>query len=265
MNKLEEAYSKLPKEDEVKRHFLNTALEPYSQWVYAFWMSEPLVQTADACHDYFRKGVQNYIDECLQVAKAVEAAKKGSIVGRGWKITSPSDVNYLSARMDTYLVQKLYGYESVFMLNLPEDTDKISTARNWAMALKTFPRVRTLPINVEDAKANINSIDSAKSLFTKEQVAKIVADLEECAKVADSFSLEQDYSVITRFLSFMLDQGIPRTREVYRELYRALELYDCVPEHVKRSHKSTTSKDPHSNYIKSLVNTIIKNTEFPLE
>lgn len=248
-------YASQPTEEELKLKFLNTVLEPYTQYIYTFWISEPVMEIADSCHEDFRQSVIAYIKECLQIAKCIKQTRSGVIMGRGWKINGTYDSNLLISKLELYLIEKLEGFEIIFHGSLPEETEKYSTARIWCTALKPFPRVRNLPINYVDYIKGKTEWNYFPHFFDAELITDIISNLEECVNITKSFSLEHDISASVRFIAFMIDNGVPMTREAYRELYKALDLYDCIPEEVKRSHEKTTSYDPQSNYVKSLAMT----------
>lgn len=246
----------LPKEEDIKKHFVNTPLEKFSDSIYAFWVSEPVMRSADNCFDVFREGVRDYIDECLALAECVRASKNTTFSGKGWKLSAASDLRAVSCTLETLLVDKLYGFEVLFHGNLPEDEDKYSTARGWAISLKAFPRVEALNIDLDSYRENRESFGVNNSLLSIDLLDRIIDSLKTCRKVAKGFTIEHDMSTINRFVAFMLDNGLPQTRKMYRELYRALDIFGCIPDYVKKSHDTTTSSDPQSNYIKSVVTTI---------
>lgn len=250
-----DVYASQPTEEELRLKFLNTVLEPYTQFIYTFWISEPLMEIADNCHDNFRQGVIEYIKECLDIARCIKQTRSGEIKGRGWKIDGTYDSNLIISKLELYFIEKLEGFEVIFHGSLPEDTEKYSTARVWSTALKPFPRVRDLPINYADYIKGKTEWHYFPHFFDVKLITDIISNLEECINITKTFSLEHDISTSVRFIAFMIDNGVPMTREAYRELYKALDLYNCIPEDVKRSHEKTTSSDPQSNYVKSLAKT----------
>lgn len=103
-----------------------------------------------------------------------------------------------------------------------------------------------------------NVVENGERHLSLSEINYLVDQLVHYDKMANNLSVETDRSIMTRFLEHMINAGIPLTRKVYYELYRVLDYYGVLSEDVKHMHKTSSSKYCESNYIKSLVSTIMK-------
>lgn len=252
---LKTAMATMPSEDEVDRKFLNTVLEKFTNRIYAFWSSEPWLQGSCKCFNDTREFIRTELKESYDLATLSIAIFRGNFKGKGWEVTSPIDLYTVNSVVQTLLLDKFCGYEILIHNHPPEEPDD-SQMWQWSSSLVAYPRIHTLGFSREQFEENKRG--GRNILFSLPEMEKIETQLKVCIETAATWKVETDDSLIRRFVEFMIDEGVPLTRECYRQLYRALELYEQIPEHIKVSHETTTSSDPHSEYIKSYVNSILK-------
>ena len=262
MSRFSDFMKSMPTEDEVRLAFLNTPLEAYSHYAFLFLSTEPLVESSGDCLGPARGRIQTYVSECESLVKMILAAKTGKLTGKGWCIDSEEDLSFLINRAEDYLLKKLGYFDAIFLLHHPDDKPDGSNIGTWGRMLSPFPRIKDLEFNKSAIGARETIYLPVSQIFNVEELERILVSLHDCVKISKTFPLESDDSVQYRFVEYMLEHGVPKTREVYRELYRALDMYGRIPDYVKESHSKTNSFDPQSNYIKSFVTTISKRNNF---
>ena len=245
----------LPTIDDVARKFLNTILEPYTERILAFWQSEPFLRGSCQCFNRTRDFIRTELKESHDLAILSIAIFQDNFKGKGWEVTSPMDLYTINSVVQTQLLEKFCGYEILIHNHPPEEPDD-SQMYQWSSSLVAYPRIHTLGYNRE--KFDENRKGGHNLLFSLEEMKSIATQLKVCIETAATWKVETDDSLIRRFIEFMIDEGAPLTRESYRQIYRALELFDQIPAHIKISYETTTSSDPQSEYIKSYVNSILR-------
>jgi hypothetical protein len=165
------------------------------------------------------------------------------------------DLYAINSVVQTQLLEKFCGYEILIHNHPPEEPDD-SQMYQWSSSLVAYPRIHTLRFNRD--KFEENRKGGHNLLFSLEEMKNIATQLKVCIETAATWKVETDDSLIRRFVEFMIDEGVPTTRECCRQMYRALELFDQIPDHIKKSHETTSSSDPQSEYIKSYVNSILR-------
>ena len=249
------ALATMPPEAEVEKKFLNTVLEKYADRIYAFWSSEPMLQTSCDCFNYTRDFIRTELKESHDLATLSIAIFQDNFKGKGWEVTSPMDLYTINSVVQTKLLEKFCGYEILIHNHPPEEPDD-SQMYQWSSSLVAYPRIHTLGFNRD--KFEENRKGGHNLLFSLEEMKNISTQLKVCMETAATWKVETDDSLIRRFVEFMIDEGVPTTRECCRQMYRALELFDQIPDHIKKSHETTSSSDPQSEYIKSYVNSILR-------
>lgn len=245
--------------EDLERKFANTPLENYVPAVFRFWQAEPFSRVAHNVFVDSRERLQSYLKGCLQLSEMILSFKKGNFSGKGWRLTETIEQSRLITASEEFLLERLKGFNAIFQMHHPDDPPDGSVIGSWGRMLRLFPRFEKLKRKNVATKERYYYDSIGVPLFTIEEMDDIVQRCKECVRVSKNFAVPDEESVASRFVAHMLNNGIQRNRRTYRELYRVLELYDCIPDYVKTSHAKTSSADPESNYVKSIVERIVKN------
>lgn len=244
--------------EDLEKKFANTPLENYVPAVFRFWQAEPFSRVAQDVFIDSRERLKRYLIGCLQLSEMILSFKKGNFSGKGWKLTESVEQSRLITASEEFLLERLKGFDAIFQMHHPDDPPDGSVIGSWGRMLRPFPRFGKLKHKIVATKERFYYDSMGVSLFTIEEMEDIVQRCRECVRISKNFAIPDEESIASRFVAHMLESGIQRNRKTYRELYRVLELYDCIPDYVKTSHTKTSSADPQSNYIKSYVTTIDK-------
>lgn len=240
--------------------FRNTPLQPYVVHATMFFTKDVLKAFDSIFPATIRMRIQPFISECIPLARCLRDVKLGNVKGSGWRITSKDDLLNIYDSIESLLLDKLDEWYCIC-----DDADngiiENAVVDEWMELFKDFPCRESMYFeDVETDDEGEEKEDGEKRLSLAE-IDYLIKDLERYNKIAKNLKIDTDKKLITRFLEYMLQAGIPHSRGIYKELYRLLDNFGYIPDEVKHSHKTTTSKYGESNYIKSLVNTIIKNKE----
>lgn len=242
--------------------FKNTSLENFVPDIVHFFAESELKHYDYCIECIYRELLQNKTKECLDFAKFLRDIKNGVIKGQGWQITSKEDISTIYSSIEKLFLDKIDDFGWAFDENraLPEG-DINYQVTEWEEMFLDFPsrnsfEFEDIPYN-DDGKVDEDT-DHHLSLA---EINYSINVLGRYVKIAKNLKVETDKRIINRFLEYMLGKGIPHTRETYRELYKVVDNYGLIPDDIKKGHSTTTSKYEDSNYIKSLVNTILKNNE----
>lgn len=244
--------------DDLEKKFANTPLENYVSDIFRFWQAEPFSKTAYGAFIDSRERLRQYLLGCLQLSEMVLSFKKGNFSGKGWKLTEGAEQSRMLTISEDLLLKKLKEFDSIFLLHHPDDSPDGSVLGSWGRMLRPFPRYRELIRDGVTSEKRCHLDDVVVSYFSIAEMEDIVQRCKECVRISKEFVVPDEESVVSRFVAYMLESGIQKNRKTYREIYRVLELYDCIPDYVKISHDKTTASDPQSNYIKSHITTINK-------
>lgn len=255
MGKLMDKMASLPTKDSFCLAFLNTPLEKYSHDAYIFLSTEPLFQVSDEALGLSRERLQVYIKECESLVRMILASKSGKLVGKGWSLDSAEDLSFLINKAEVYLVEKLGYFDAIFMMHHPDDEPDGSNIGTWGRMLKPFPRLKNIKYNKAAIGEKKYIYMNKSPIFDEDELRSILKDLQECVKISKKFPLETDDSVQGRFVSYMIEKGVKPGRAIGRELFKALDMFGYIPQHVKDYHKTMPDKDMQSGYIKSFYTT----------
>lgn len=240
--------------------FHNTPLQPYVVQATMFFTKDVLKKFDSIFPASIRMQIQPFVSECIPLAKCLRSVKLGEVKGTGWKITSEDDLLKIYDRMESLLLDKLDEWSWIC-----EDADngiiENAVVDEWMELFKDFPCRESMYFEDVETNDEGEEIEDGEKRLSLSEIDYLIKDLERYNKIAKNLKIDTDKKLITRFLEYMLQAGIPQSRGVYKELYRLLDNYGFISDEVKHSHKTTTSKYGESNYIKSLVNTILKNKE----
>lgn len=239
--------------------FKNTPLEPYVVEAAKFFMMDVTKQFNSILPQAVRNRLLNFTEESLQFAKFIREIKKGCLKGKGWSIQSKDDIASVYNAVEDIFLDKL---EEIFMIF--EEFGESSAIQNaiieeWKDIFQDYPCRESFEFEDKELDEEGNEIEYRDSHLSLRELDYTIKVLEKYYRIAKKLTIDLDRKFVTRFLEHMLDAGIPRSRKVYFELYRLLDYFNYIPDEVRHTHKTTTSQYNESNYIKSLVTTIIKN------
>lgn len=240
--------------------FKNTPLEKYMGFVLFFFSKDLLTQFNDSWADRIRKDVCRYTQNCLNLAFYLKDLKLGIIKGKGWKITSEGDIANIYALIEEYVMDSLDEVEGIFDTSTPlEQLNR--PIEEWEKQFRDFPCRDSFEFEDRELNDDGEEDEYGWKHLSIAEIDWLIKELKRFDKMAKNLELEIDKKVVTRFLEYMLDKGMSQERKVYREVFRLLDNFGLIPEHVISSHKCAADPDPAGNYIKSLVKTIQKNRE----
>lgn len=238
----------------------NTPLQGYAARINGFFGSDFIQTFDDILPKVARDQIIPYIDECVSLAKYLKSIKEGNLKGAGWKITSGDDIRAIYDRIEKLVIEKLDRF--YWLLSDFEDANINNVViQEWEKLFSNFPCGEEFEYEDIELDENGDEVENGDRRLSLTEINYLIQDLERYQKIAKRLTVDTDKKLITRFLEYMLDAGVPHTREVYKELYTVLDNFGYISDEVKHSHVSTTSKYSESNYIKSLVNTILKHNE----
>lgn len=238
----------------------NTPLQGYAARINSFFTFDLIQSFDDILPKAARDQIIPYIDECLSLAKYLKSIKEGNLKGAGWKITSRDDMRAIYDSIEKLVIEKLDKF--YWLLSDFEDANiKSVVIQEWEQLFSNFPCGEEFEYEDRELDENGEEVENGDRRLSLAEINYLIRDLERYQKIAKGLTVDTDKKLITRFLEYMLDAGVPHTREAYKELYKVLDNFGYISDEVKHSHVSTTSKYNESNYIKSLVNTILKNNE----
>lgn len=242
----------------------NTPLQGFSQHIFMFFNQNLLRIFDDALPIIARKDIQIAVPECVVLAKFLRDVKTGKVKGCGWKMTSARDLSSLYYYVEKMFLEKLDDTYDILPDMVSEELPS-EILDEWVETFKYFPTRDALEFEDKELDEDGEVDDLGDHMLSLEEIDYLIKDLTRFEKIANNLTIESDKRIITRFLEHMLEAGIPHTRPVYLELYRVLDNFGLISNSVKESHASTNSLYGESNYIKSLVNTILKNKSIQMK
>lgn len=250
--------------------FNNTALFPYLSAVVSFFAKEPLLNLDFAVPQIAREALMEHVSRCLALAICLKTFKQTENNRSALKGLAKEDQEKIYAFVEEYSFKvmdyfELSDYDS--LLNPPDpfgscnaQTKHDPDLEQWKELFSDLPCSCSFEYEDVERDEKGNEIENGEKHLSIKEVNYLVKRWEYYEALAHSLKIETDKPIITRFLEYMLEAGIPHSRKIYTELYRVLDNFGLIPSYVKDSHKISTSKYNESNYIKAAVSRISKNT-----
>lgn len=241
--------------------FKNTPLEPYVTRLMPFFFSEPRRKYDRKIKNEMQSDFSSYIRSLIDLATMLHEIKGKQIFGSGWTIMDRSDSKAIYASVEELFLDRLDELEDHFedyewMEELGEALDDLRKA------LSDFPWRENFEFEDRELDEEGNEVEYGWKHLSKTELEYIIRDLKSYEPAVRKFYVAEQDSIQVRFIKYALEHGVPKSRKIYRELYKFLDCFECIPAEIKKSHSTTIStRDPESNYIKSIVTRIEKKSK----
>lgn len=239
----------------LRKKFWNTPFYQYLPIAIPFFFKEAH-SWEDACYSDTRSGVRIYIDETLQLALLLRELKNCSIKGKGWRIDSREDALRLYDSVESLFFKKIDDFPVVLHRY---EWEEFSTAllAEWEKALEDFPYSGNFEKEDKEIDDEGNEVENGDSRLSQVEIDDAIKEIQHCKKIADKFFIDSDDAVAKRFVAYMIEKGVPESRQMYRCFYDVLDCFNGIPSDVKISHLNYPGKeDPKSNYIKAIASRV---------
>ena len=235
----------------LERKFTNTPLESYLSVVIPFFWKE-MHSWEESLYKDTRCGVRIYLDETLQMALLLRELKKGNAKGKGWRIESKDDILRLYDSVESLFMNKLDDLPDV-LHRFEWDEFSPELFDEWEKALSDFPSSDGFEKEDKELDEEGNVVEYGDHRLDIYEIEYAIKRIKRCKKIADQFFLESDDAMAKRFVAYMIENGVPESRAMYRCWYDALDCFNGIPDEIKKSHQGLPAKsDPKGNYIKSI-------------
>ena len=239
----------------LRQKFMNTPLYPYLSVAVPFFFKE-MHSWEESLYKDTRSGVRIFIDETLQLAILLRELKKGNAKGKGWHIASQEDILRLYDSVESMFLNKVDDLPDVLHRYEWEEFSP-ELFSEWEKALADFPYSEGFEREDKELDDEGNEVENGDHRLSIHEIDYAIKSIKRCKKIADQFFLESDDAMATRFVAYMIENGVPESRAMYRCWYDALDCFYGIPEVIKDSHKNLPAKsDPKGNYIKAIATRI---------
>ena len=246
--------------------FRNTPLSPYVKDITLFFVIDFWSDFLSLPAKSAKKDLIKALSEAIDYAKFLKFTKEGKIKGPGWQMSNTSvRVSIFDSTENVFLDHLDYIYE-IFDDNRLISVERNETVDTWEKLFADLPCRENLEFEdktyYETDDEEGEEPEVAHQRLSKRELNWLIKELTHYQSIANNLLLNQDRPITHRLIEFLLDAGMPKSRKVYDQLYRALDYWGLIPEDVKHRHECGEPYND-SNYIKSYVNTILKNKKQP--
>ena len=243
--------------------FRNTPLQPYILKIWTFFHIYFHVRLSSFSAHYTRDVLAKDISIALDYAMFLKHLREGHIKAPGWQFTHKGVVVYIYDCIEKEFIEHLDHVCDIFYDCPTMGEEQNNTIDAWENMFRDFPCRETLEFedkiyyetDDEDAEPELK-----QQRLSIRELNVLIDDLIYYSGLVEGMKLDNDRPFIHRLIEFLLDAGMPKSRKVYEHLYRALDYWGLIPDDVKKRHEKGEPYND-SNYIKSYVNTILKNKE----
>lgn len=246
--------------------FKNTPLERYILKIWTFFHIYFNVRMFSFSAHYTRETLAKDLSVALDYAMFLKHLREGNIKAPGWQFTHKGVVVYIYDCIEKEFIELLDHVCDIFY-DCPSICEEgNNTVDTWESMFRDFPCSETIEFEekIYYEKDDDEDEDAEPELkhqrLSRSELNGLIDDLNYYKGLVDGMRLDDDRPFIHRLIEFLLDAGMPKSRKVYEQLYRALDNWGLIPDDVKKRHE-TGEPYSDSNYIKSYVNTILKNKE----
>ena len=242
--------------------FRNTPLSPYVKdivlfFVIDFW-SELLSYPAKTA----KKGLIKELSEAIDYAKFLKFLKEGKIKGPGWQFSNTSVRVSIYDCTEQRFLDHLDYISEVFDDSRICSIEENGTVDIWEKLFADLPCRECLEFEdkiycEKDDDDDDEEPEVEYQRLSLRELTWLIKELTHYKNIAENLLLNQDRPFIHRLIEFLLDAGMPKSRPVYDQLYRALDYWGLIPDDVKHRHECGEPYND-SNYIKSYVSTITR-------
>lgn len=252
----------------LKDDFRNTPLYPYIGKLYLFMLAHSFSGLSTWGIKEIRDTLIQRVSDCLEVSICLKSIKQGELKGKGWKLSNKSLLLTIYDSVEEYLMDALDRVIDTFHDAYIPPIDKAQkTIDDWEKLFSDFPCRESFEYDdityleiYSDDEDEIN--EDQREIDTRRlalwEIDMLIDDLMKFKSLAENLLLDEERPFMHRLIEALLNSGMPKSRKVYRELYRALDNWGLISGEIKKSHESGEPYND-SNYIKSYVTTISKN------
>lgn len=250
----------------LKNDFRNTPLYPYIGKLYLFMLAHSFSGLSTWGIKETRDTLIKRVSDCLEVSICLKSIKEGELKGKGWKLSNKSLLLTIYDSVEEYLMDALDSVMETFHdTYIPPIEKAQKTIDDWEKLFCYFPWRESFEYedityvksySDDDDDNDQREIDTRR--LSLSEIDWLIDELKQFKSLAKNLLLDEERPFMHRLIETLLDSGMPKSRKVYRELYRALDNWGIISEDVKRSHECGEPYND-SNYIKSFVTTISKN------
>ena len=243
--------------------FRNTPLQPFILKIWSFFYIYFHTRMLSFPAHYTRDTLANDISVALEYAMFLKHLREGKIKASGWQFTRKGVVVYIYDCIEKEFIEHLDHVCDIFFDCPGMNEEKNITVDAWENMFRDFPCSET--IEFEDKIYYERDDDEDEDVepelkhqrLSRRELNGLIDDLKYYRGLVDGMKLDDDRPFIHRLIEFLLDAGMPKSRPVYDQLYRALDYWGLIPDDVKQRHECGEPYND-SNYIKSYVSTIAK-------
>ena len=235
--------------------FKNTPLEKYLPLVMRFFCKE-VNSWEEPLYKEIRSDLCHKCDEALQLGKLLLNLKSINSRGNGVHIDSTLDRLKIYDFVESMFFEKIDSISDVFIVKELQDFSTDSLYK-WEKALSILPRRDSFLLEEKEIDENGNEVDNGHRRLSLNEINHALMSIKQGKASAQKFFLESDIAVANRFVSYMIINGVPENRAMYRCFFKALDCFGLIPRYIKESHKTHCADlDPEGNYIKAIASRI---------
>ena len=248
--------------------FRNTPLSPYVKDISLFFTIEFWSNILSYPAIMAKRELIKELSIAIDYAMFLKFLREGKIKAKGWQIVNRTTAARIYGCVEDDFIDHLDHIYDVFDDSRSCSIENNSTVDKWEKLFAGLPCRETIEFEdkVYYEKDDDDDPDEEPELkyqrLSLRELKGLIKELTYYKNIAENLLLRQDRPLIHRLIEFLLNSGMPKTRKVYEQLYRALDYWGLIPEDVKHRHECGEPYND-SNYIKSYVNTILKNKKQP--
>ena len=241
----------------LKGMFKNTPLEPYWEKLMQFFFSERIrAQESDYKKDA-QEGLEEYLSSLSELVDMLLALKCHKIKGDTWQLTNEEVCKELYDDVEELFLKHLDKYYAIFYDSYSDEVIGVDMEA-LTQKMTDFPTREGFEFEEREVDENGKEVEYGWKHLSKSELESTAELLKSYEEPVRAFHTAVKDSTSVRFIKFALNAGVPHTRKIYRELYKFMDCFFCIPDDVKASHSKTIStKDPESNYVKAIVSRVL--------
>lgn len=241
----------------LKGMFKNTPLEPYCERLMQFFFSERIRMKESDCKKDVQEDVEEYLRSLTELVNMLLALKSHKINGDTWQLTNDEVCKELYDEVEEIFLKRLEKYDDVLYDSYYDEMIGVDIDALF-QKLADFPTREGFEFEEREVDENGKEVEYGWKHLSKSELESTAELLKSYEEPVRAFHTAVKDSTSVRFIKFALNAGVPHTRKIYRELYKFMDCFFCIPDDVKASHSKTIStKDPESNYVKAIVSRVL--------
>ncbi len=242
----------------LKGMFKNTPLEQYWEKLIPFFFSERIREQESDCKKDVQEDIEEYLQSLTELVDMLLALKSNKIKGDTWQLTNAEVCKELYDEVEELFLKHLDKYHDILFYDSYYDEMIGIDIEALFQKLEDFPIRESFEFEEREVDENGKEVEYGWKHLSKSELESTASLLKSYEEPVQEFHTAIKDSTRVRFIQFALKVGVPRTRKIYRELYKFMDCFFCIPDDVKASHSKTIStKDPESNYVKAIVTRVL--------